>query len=218
MVLKRAVDFSRFGGNIDQAKIACWKAQGITRVMVQYNTTGHFEQALTELTAAGGIEIFGYVGRIIDGIAGPGVPDRVFATRDAIARAAGRCRVLVQDIEDGSFIGTAFNAQQVHDCLAVQAQANVRAMMYTARGYWTSAAGNTTQFSHLQLIDARFLPEGSPWPSSTDGAGTSRPFVAYGGWSKCHQWQWHNTTTLCNHSVDLNVYDARPFFIHEGEQ
>jgi hypothetical protein len=33
-------------------------------------------------------------------------------------------------------------------------------------------------------------------------------FVPYGGWTTRTIWQWHNTTSFCNHSVDLNVTEG----------
>jgi N-acetylmuramoyl-L-alanine amidase-like protein len=205
----RAVDFSRFTGVPASDVIDCWKSLGVARAIVQYNTTGHFEQSVAALQGAG-LELQAYVGRIADGISGPDITSRPQATRDCITRAAGRVSRIWQAQEEGSYFGTDFDAVQLRQALQLQAEADIPAGIYTRKNFWESATGNTSEFSHLPLWDARYLPAGSPWPTRLDGAGTSRPFLPHGGWSTCASWQWHNTTEVCGHSVDLNIHEPPP--------
>jgi hypothetical protein len=115
-----------------------------------------------------------------------------------------------------------FDAGQLRESLQVQAAAGMSAGIYSARNYWTSAAGNTAEFSYLPLWDARYLSRNAPWPEDVLGSGTSRPWVAYGGWTAPVMWQWINTVEFCGHTVDKNVYDREapkrlPFWVMEGE-
>lgn len=64
--------------------------------------------------------------------------------------------------------------------------------------------GNSQAFNHLPLWDANYLAEASIpnvglLPPNFDG------YKPYGGWLSPTIWQWHNTTSLCGHSVDLNA-------------
>ena len=79
---------------------------------------------------------------------------------------------------------------------AVAACEGIACGIYTSRYWWQSATGDTTEFAHLPLWDARYVTrEGEPVPQ----------FVPYGGWTGALTTQWRANVTLCGVNVDLDV-------------
>lgn len=197
------VDFSQHGGALAASTIDCWKSQGVRHAIVQYSD--RMVQHLLALHTAGGIEIEGYVYLYWE--LSPWGQTPADRTRSALAFAkqGGGIRRLWLDAEDTL---KPFQPGQLAECVRICDEAGMPCGIYTGRWWWTSHGQNNTDFSYLPLWDAAYLSEAPVPDLSRMPQDVNLGFRPYGGWSTRDIWQWHNTTALCGHSVDLNVLES----------
>ena len=193
------VDFSSFGGSLDQGTVACWRQQGIEYAIPQYSAA--LPQHLEALRGSGlRTEVYVY-------LYFPLSPwnqtpeDRVRACLNMLhGRDVKRVWLDVEETNDTP-AGTVAAVQR---CVKVVEDAGLAPGIYTGRWIWPRATGNSAAFAHLPLWHAEY--------TAPDGAGESHPedapdfdtFIPYGGWTRPRIWQFQNTHPLCGHSVDLN--------------
>ena len=199
--MRLGVDFSEYGGDLAPATAECWKQAGISFVIVQYSA--RMEQHLGILQAAG-LEAEAYVYLYWDRSPWNQTPaDR---TNAALQLAAGRVSRLWLDAEDQTH---PYNEAQLQDCVTVCKLAGIPCGIYTGRWWWVPQTGNSQAFAHLPLWHAEYVtndPQARLDLAPDPGDG----FQPYGGWTRPTIRQFQGTSTLCGHSVDLNVADDSP--------
>lgn len=199
--MRLGVDFSQYGGPLDTATIECWKQQGVSHAVVQYSAL--MPQHLQILHQQNGIEIEGYVYLYWETSPWGQTPEQRTQLAIDMARANGGITRLWLDAEDET---KPFTPDQLERCIAVCTQNSMPCGIYTGKWWWDAHAKGITRFSDLPLWDAYYLAT-SPLPNMNVKPGDMSGFRPYGGWTKPVIWQWHNTTSLCGHDVDLNVLE-----------
>lgn len=197
------VDFSEFGGPINQAQVARWKARGIDFAIPQYSQW--LPLHLQTLEAAGGLEIETYVYLFWGLSPWNQTPlDRVKAALQMCWDPAGRYRVrrLWLDAEDSS---SPYREDQLLECVDYLDQVGMPTGIYTGRWWWIPKTGNSTRFAHLPLWHAEYIGQGSEPDLGAPAPGFFDNFDAYGGWVRPHTWQFWGTANLEGHSVDVNA-------------
>lgn len=209
--MRLGTDFSSYGGPLNYPLLDCWAAQGVRFAGPQYSTL--LPQFLTTLknspsTTGWSIEPYVYLfWRELDYWGTPA--ERVARCISMIKASGAIVRRIWIDAEDAA---AGMSAAQLLDLIgeavnAVEA-AGYEAGIYTGRWWWIPYTGNSRRFAHLALWDAYYihrLPDFDAW-------------LPYGGWTRPEIWQWHDTTDLCGHSVDLNsLEDLAPPILEEDE-
>lgn len=202
--MRLGVDFSQWGGNLALPTVECWKGKGVDFAVVQYSAL--MRQHLSVLEAAGSVDIEAYVYLYWDADQWGQTP--MVRTQNALNMAGGpngfRIKRLWLDAEDSAH---PYDEAQLWECVRICERAGMPTGIYTGRWWWVPRTGNSQAFAHLPLWDAHYL-SGAPEPDlSLTPPSASHNFNPYGGWAKPEILQWHNTTTFCGHSVDLNVME-----------
>jgi hypothetical protein len=195
--MRLGVDFSQWGGPLERETIRCWKQQGVDHAVVQYSE--RMNQHLEALLIEGGIETEGYVYLYWGQSQWNQTPQQ--RTNLALDLAGSRITRLWLDAEDTT---NPFQEEQLLECVSICNNRGMPTGIYTGKWWWDGYAKGSTAFSHLPLWDAYYLATSST-PNMNVRPQSMAGFRPYGGWTKPTIWQWHNTTFLCGHSVDLNV-------------
>lgn len=200
-MVRLGVDFSQWGGNLSRSTVECWKNNGVTHAVVQYSHL--MGQHLDALHSVGGIDVEAYV-YLYWNNASMGTPQS--RTNRALDVAGNRISRLWLDAEDTT---APFNANALMECVRICERRGMPVGIYTGKWWWDAHSRGSTAFKDYPLWAAQYLGE-SPTPNMQRMPKTTDGFRAFGGWNSPLIWQWHNTTTFCGHSVDLNtVFDEQ---------
>lgn len=182
-----AIDISNYSGRITARQVACWKAAGVALVVVGTQDAAIASQQLSMLRD-GGIAREAYVYLYLSSPTAP----QVQAAESIIAPYG--CRRLWLDAEDDQGALSSFAVREA--LIAARKAVTAPLGWYTRRGWWRQATGDYQGFRADPLWDARY-----PAP----GSDVIPAFIPYGGWTAPAMTQYHDTTTLCGVSVDLDV-------------
>ena len=184
------VDFSQWGGALKPETVECWKDSGVKFAVVQYSE--RMTQHLDVLTAAGGLDVEGYV-YLYWGHA-PFPPPFDLTPEQRVHRAldvaGNRISRLWLDAEDSTH---PYDEGQLIACVEACESRGMPCGIYTGRWWWVPETGDSRAFMHLPLWHAEYTEPNFD------------AFQSYGGWQRPAIWQYQGTTNLCGHSVDLNV-------------
>lgn len=196
--MRLGVDFSQWGGPLSVNTVECWRAQGVDHAIVQYSAL--MRQHLQTLKDAGGIETEAYV--YLYWGQSPWGQTPVQRTKECIDIMDDfGIKVLWLDAEDSIH---PYDEAQLIECEQYCYSRGIVPGIYTGGWWWIPNTRNSQTFKHLPLWDANYLAEATH-PDLSKSPNNFDRFRPYGGWSKPTIWQWHNTTLLCGHSVDLNA-------------
>jgi hypothetical protein len=193
--LQLALDISNYSGEITDAQVACWRANGYQHLVCGTQRPDLTRRQLL-VAVRGGLSVDAYVYLYW----ADDVPARVRRALDTISGfPVGRLWLDCEDATGG--LPAAVIVDKIAAGLAACGERP--AGIYTGRWWWVPATGNSSRFAGVPLWHAEYTRSPEVLPDFA-------AFRAYGGWSRPAMWQFQGTTTVCGVTVDRNMRDYVP--------
>lgn len=194
----KALDLSNYSGEINKDHTDCWKATGISKVIVGTQSPKIAQQQLYTLTDAG-IAVETYVYLRFD-------RDTKKQAQDAVNIGApfrpGRLWLDCED-EHGALDPQALEGR-IWD--AIHGAAGTPCGIYTGRWWWEKYKLSNT-FAGMPLWHAEYALISGVKPAEVYLPNFDE-FQPYGGWTRPAMWQYAGSVLECGVNVDLNAYEG----------